>query len=845
VSRYIRSSKKSLQATTRHLNSGPAKLPVRMPIQAAVRSPLTPAAVGLASMMLVTGAASQDTPPAQSPSTAQQRAAQSTSGQSTSGQSTPAQSDTTALPEIRVRARQRVSRPAPVRAAPAAAAAPPPPPAAIADNAAGDVGYSGTRQTITRLPAPLRDTPQTVNVITPQLIADQRSVSMEESLRYIPGITFSAGEGGQQGDGPIIRGFVARGDLFRDGIRDPGWYTRDLFNSERVEVYKGPSAFAFGRGSTGGAINTVTKLPNGTTFTEGVITGTTGPGYRMEVDSSGAKDNIWGRVAALYQDIDTPTRDNVFVRRWGVAPSLSGQWNQLKATVSYIYQGEESVPDYGFTYLPQPAYSKTTGLLTNLGYFGNGAPTPPTPAPRSNWYGTPGFDITNTETHIGTLKLEYELNKAWKAVNATRYMINDRFSSPTAPRSLGNNNNVVFASGTGGGIQAPFFPPGLMTIGRERRERETDNTFFINQTDILGKFETGIFKHSFVSGVEVSHETRDQTRVDLCDPTDILCRTSLFFPVPGTPVNAVVQHKPNSTVLDTAAWYATDQIKIAEAVELLGSVRFDHFVQDYVDLDQALPVNQFLSRTDNVWSYRLGAVLHPTKYSSLYVAYGNAFNPSGELGTLASPSAAALEPEHTNSYEIGGKIDVLDQKLSLSAAAFKIEKTNLRITDPANATITILDGVARVMGVELGAAGKVTDKWSVFTGYSYLDSRILDTPDLSILNRWLPNTPRNNFTFWNTYDITAQWTIGGGAIYQSLGYANTSNTAFVPEYWKFDAMMQYRFTPNNILQLNVYNITDKLYFAQYFGNNVVPASGRSASLTWRVKFVPDKAEKKI
>jgi catecholate siderophore receptor len=133
----------------------------------------------------------------------------------------------------------------------------------------------------------------------------------------------------------------------------------------------------------------------------------------------------------------------------------------------------------------------------------------------------------------------------------------------------------------------------------------------------------------------------------------------------------------------------------------------------------------------------------------------------------------------------------------------------------------------------------------VFTGYSYLDSRILDTPDLSILNRWLPNTPRNNFTFWNTYDITAQWTIGGGAIYQSMGYANTTNTAFVPAYWKFDAMMQYRFTPNNILQLNVYNITDKLYFAQYFGNNVVPASGRSASLTWRVKFVPDKAEKKI
>jgi catecholate siderophore receptor len=182
-------------------------------------------------------------------------------------------------------------------------------------------GYQATQQSITRLQTPLKDTPQTVNVVPQQVIQEQRAVSMEDALRSVPGITFSAGEGGQQGDSPIIRGFAARGDIFRDGFRDPGWYTRDLFNTDRVEVYKGPSAFAFGRGSTGGAINNVTKLPTGATYVEGSATGTSAGGYRADVDASGKNGNISGRIAALYQDVPTPTRDNVYTKRWGVGTS--------------------------------------------------------------------------------------------------------------------------------------------------------------------------------------------------------------------------------------------------------------------------------------------------------------------------------------------------------------------------------------------------------------------------------------------------------------------------------------------------------------------------------------------
>src|SRR5215467_2336403 len=154
------------------------------------------------------------------------------------------------------------------------------------DSQAGG-SYQAPASTITCLPVPLRDTPQTVNVVIQQIVQEQRTLTMEDALRYIPGITFSAGEGGQQGDGPIIRGFAARGDLFRDGMRDPGWYTRDLFSIDRIEVYKGPSAFAFGRGATGGAINYVTKLPTGARYIESTSTLSTGNGYREMIDASG------------------------------------------------------------------------------------------------------------------------------------------------------------------------------------------------------------------------------------------------------------------------------------------------------------------------------------------------------------------------------------------------------------------------------------------------------------------------------------------------------------------------------------------------------------------------------
>ena len=377
-----------------------------------------------------------------------------------------------------------------------------------------------------------------------------------------------------------------------------------------------------------------------------------------------------------------------------------------------------------------------------------------------------------------------------------------------------------------------------MFVGRERRERETDNTYLVNQTDLVGKFITGIAEHQMSAGLEAAYETRHQDRIDLCSSTNAACRTNVVYPNPngsatGGPITVFL---PIDTKANNYAAYVSDQVKITKYFELLASLRYDRFSTVYDDPNQAVVTNRHLERTDNLFSYRFGAVIHPTEKSSIYAAYGNSYNPSAELGTLSDASVAALAPEQTRSIEVGAKADVLGGKVSLAGAIFRIEKTNLRITDPANTTVSILDGIARVDGIEVGANGQVTDQWSVFTGYSYLESETLATPDKSILGKHLPNTPRHNFTIWSTYDLTSKWTVGGGAIYQSLGWANTANTAFVPEFWKFDAMVSYKIDDKSTVQLNVYNITDKLYYSQYFGGNVVPASGRWASLTYRTKW---------
>lgn len=678
----------------------------------------------------------------------------------------------------------------------------------------GNDGYQTTQTQLSRNPAPLLSTPQTVNVVPEQVIKDQNATNLQEALRNVSGITFRAGEGGNQGDTPYIRGLEARNDIFRDGIRDPGWYTRDSFNVESIEVYKGPASILFGRGSTGGAINIISKTPQDRNFAETTVTGTTAPGARTTLDANGKiNDNVSARLAVMGQAYDVAGRNYIEENRYGFAPSLKMRVDdKTVATLSYIYQHEEGVPDYGIPFLG-----------------GNsGLPRRPAPLPRDTFFGIVGGsdpDRTRVDASIATLKIEHELNAQAKLTNTTRYSDVLRFQRNVFPEPNTNVPNV-------NNLNAPF-----ATNRGQTHVRQITGT---NQTDFDTKFNTGGWEHHFVGGLELADERRDffrndytMNRTDFDNPDPFRFGGTLL--APGA--NRITIGKSN-----TVGVYAADQIKLNQYFELLGGVRYDYFYAE----QNAPAANSFirnLSHADNLFSYRVGGIYHPIPNASIYLMYGTSFNPSVEnnsvnVGTNAAAirntaSVFGLGPEKSETVELGAKIDVLNNRLSLASAVFHTEKTNARVQDPANLSVTVLDGVVRIRGFEASAVGKLTDLWQVIASYTYLDTEITKTPNRLNLGLALPTTPKNSASLWTTYDFTPKFQAGVGVFYTDEMFGDTTNTAIVPDYVRVDLMAAYKIDPKSTVQLNIYNLTDKYYFANAAANWVVPGPGRTAALTWR------------
>ena len=191
-----------------------------------------------------------------------------------------------------------------------------------------------------------------------------------------------------------------------------------------------------------------------------------------------------------------------------------------------------------------------------------------------------------------------------------------------------------------------------------------------------------------------------------------------------------------------------------------------------------------------------------------------------------------LAPEKNETTEIGVKADVLDKKLSLAAAAFLTEKTNMRATNPITSTAELV-GSVEAPGVELSATGKLTDAWQVIASYTYVHARVTKTTLVGQVNNVPFNTPDNTFSLWTTYDLNPQWQIGGGAFFNGSSYGDMPNTAIVPSYWRYDAMAAYKINAKSTLQFNVYNLTDEYYAASAYSNWYVPGPSRTFAMTYR------------
>jgi catecholate siderophore receptor len=658
-------------------------------------------------------------------------------------------------------------------------------------------GYKVDESTNPKLPDSLQDTPQSITVVPLEVMREQAAFSLRDALRNVTGISIAAGEGGgAQGDNLTLRGFSARNDIFVDGIRDFGQYTRDTFNLESVEVLKGPSAVMFGRGSTGGAINQVSKSPSlqpGRTFS---LTSGYGPTVRGTVDvNQPLGDTSALRLNLLGYYNDVVDRDEIWLSRFGIAPAYTvGLGTPTQFSAYFYYTHDEGTPDYGFPYV--------SGTVPDV--------------PRGNNYGLANQDFERDDVYILTLRLDHAFSDAIKMRNALRVAYYHREAAVSPPA------NPVVPAGT---------PLSLITVTRGHTERDEHDSNFTEQTDFTFRFDTWGLKHTLIAGLEFSYEISDVTRWGFTNiPT-----TNLIFPDPLRPTDMgrTTNFRGRTEAFNFGAYFV-DEIAITQWLKIMGGLRFDHFDTDFENKF----LRQEFSQINNEFSPRAALIVQPTPQQSYYFSYGTSFNPSAEGLALAINTTSA-EPEKNVSYEVGAKWDLFGSRLSVATAVFQIDKTNARTTDPALG-VMVNEGTQRVRGFEVSGAGTILPRWNIFAGYTFLDSEVVESLDvvtgIPVEGKEIPNVARHTATLWTTWDITDQWQVGGGAFYSSRRFANNINTIEVPWYARGDVTVAYRPIKSFELRANIINVSDERYTDGVHPSHAIPGTARTYLLTGTWSF---------
>lgn len=690
-----------------------------------------------------------------------------------------------------------------------------------------DFNPSGSQ--LSKLPADLRDVPQSVTIVNRALMESQGVSSLADALRNVPGITIGGAEGGQIGNNINLNGFSARTDIYLDGFRDRGQYYRDTFALDQVEVLMGPSSMLFGRGSTGGVINQVSKKPQLKAATEVTGSVTTNGLVRATADvNTPTGDTSAFRVSAMAQDGKPSTRDEMTVQDFGIAPSWRyGIGTSTEITLSALLQHNEDMPDYGL-----PAI--------------NGHPVN---VDRNTYY---GFNNDRTRQNIASLSagVDHKFSPNLRLRNVTAFNYVETDARETAPNAVGTIN----AAGAFTALTTTNLPLSQLYVRQQSHDRNIRDYSIFNQTELTAKFDTGPIKHTLLTGLEFGHDgynNQNYYRNGSCGTTPLNPTGTTAGYVACTPVvDPVYRDSPGSVATstgnlqggsaNTVAVYANDSIEFTKQWKAVAGLRYDKYIASISNSINAgnTAGNTALANANqsvNFTSVRLGGIWQPSEQQSYYISYGTSFNPSLEqlVGTVGQQS---LDPEKNKSYEAGGKWDVMDGNLSLTSAVFRITKDNAR--SQIDATTYALTGKIQVDGFRAGVTGRITPKWQVFAGYTYLDAVIKNGIAANTQDKVPTNTPKHTATAWTSYRVMPDWEIGGGAFYMSQRYANNTNTVQVGGFVRWDGMIAYH-QPKYDVRLNLFNIFDKKYYdalIQSDGGRSVPGTGRTAMLSFAYRM---------
>ncbi len=688
---------------------------------------------------------------------------------------------------------------------------------------AGQITVTGVRSvTRDKLSETARQAPQSITVVSHEVLVQQATSRLEDALRNVPGITLNAGEGAARGDTVNLRGFPAFNDFFLDGVRDAAIYTRDSFNLDSIEVLKGPSAVVFGRGSTGGAINQVSKAPTLAPLWSGTVVGGTNDELRATADIDqpiGPAAAI--RVTAMGERSKVADRDLVSNHRWGVAPSIAvGIGGPDTFTAEYYHQEENDVPDVGVPFIDGK----------------------PAKVPRNLDYGL-ASDRFRSIVNIGTARYRHAFGTAVAVSNTLRYGDHtnlDRFNAP----NFGYFGNLYAHTDTPGG-PGTVTPLSEVLVGRDSPASQDHRTNLTNQTDLTANFSIFGLSQTLVAGTEFSRERDDTVR--FVNPFGKLGET-LATPLLDPDPYAASPTEPGKTRGITTAYgsaaYLIDTVHLGRLFDVTGGVRYDRFSAHYrpaaliagVSAASLVP----LDHVDHVWSPRASLVFKPGEHQRFYFSYGTSFDPSAEALSLSSRTAN-LAPVKARSYEVGAKLDWMNGRLTTTAALFRTQIDNAQITDPDHPTQLVLAGNERVNGLELGVAGHLTSKWEITAGYTYLNGKTIASSATADVGRQLANTARNAVNLWTEYEFSEHFELGVGGNYLGRRYADFAQAAVLPSYVLVDAMAAWTIDRHLSLRVNINNVFDKLawqgsYYSSPAENHVVPSPGRTALFTAAVKY---------
>ena len=685
-----------------------------------------------------------------------------------------------------------------------------------------EIPYKADKSANDKITAPLVDTPKTIQIIKKEVLEEQGAVTLMEALRNTPGITMQMGENGNTsaGDTFQLRGFSLQQNTFVDGIRDLGSVTRDTFNLEQIEIVKGAAGAETGRGAASGYLNLISKQAH--LGDESSASGTIGTASRKRatVDlNKQLSDTSAFRLNAMVQDSGVDGRD--YVENQGQGLGLSYVTGLNTPTRLHLYSQhirQKNVPDGGIPSIGFEGFYNASAAIRSAAKVD-----------RENYYGSVN-DREKIDADMFTAKVEHDLGQGTTVRNVTR---------------VGKNHMDRVLTGINAITAVTPADPATWTISRSRQRVDRENTILANQTSMNTEFNAGGMQHSLAAGVEIMRETykdRSFATTGLTVPSANLYNPNPFDALPMPFATGVEDHRSVSTL----GLYVFDTAKLNEQWSLNGGLRLDRYklrtrafaTTGLTDLDDSR----------NLVSWSFGSVYKPAENGSIYASYATSSTPPGTdapLSTVATNiNNPALDPQKTNTVELGTKWELLNKRLNVAAAVFRTVNDNQTSYDAISNT-TQQFGKTQVQGIELSAVGQITNFWQIIAGLAKTSTKQIDQRSSTTTTdsvRWSPDL---TFTLWNSYQLD-KWTLGLGARYTSEQKrvitvepsATPPNVPNIPSSWVADAMVAYQFTDKVSVRLNVYNLFDKEYLSvlNNGGSRLALGAPRSAAVTANVKF---------